>query len=106
MNTMTPVQADRFIEMILADQDLVDAEFTALIDANGLGLPPSTPSGTADDGNDDRDQHSPRRPASTRLHPHGVHPAIRARSGERAPPTPTMPFAPQPGEVKPLANQS
>ena len=90
----------------MADEDLVDAEFSALIAANGLDLPPSTPIGTADDGNDDRDQHSRQRTESTRSHPHSVHPAIRARSAERAPPARAIPFPPPAKEVKPLTNQS
>lgn len=41
METQIPVRSDRFLDIVLDDADLLDAEFAAIIEANwGPGRPP------------------------------------------------------------------
>jgi hypothetical protein len=87
MDTMTAALAERFVEVILADHDQVDAEFNAIIATAGLNLPPSLPIGTAGDGDGDGggggDKHPQGRAQSTRGQPHrGDHSPTSARRSE------------------------
>jgi hypothetical protein len=95
MDTMTEAVTERFVEMIVADQNHVDTEFTALIAAGWPAPPPSLPICTTavDDGDHDGDKHPQRSPQTTRCQPQRPdHRRTRARSGERAPPTPAIPL--------------
>ena len=105
METMSKALPDRLVEVILADQDLVDAEFDTLIVAVGLDPPPSLGVDRAVIADGDKHPRRKRQPTRRYSFPGDYRP-VRPRSPERAPPTPALPLPGQVMEVKPLANPS
>ena len=83
MTSTERTTAADFLAVLCADEELLRAEFDAIVDAN-WGAPPPVP--PARPGGPDRRPALPRPPRLSRRPPVGRRPAGRAPARERSPP--------------------
>jgi len=87
-STATRGPDEQFLELLCADEDLVRAEFDAIIAAEWPSPPPAEPDRGADAGRRPRPAR-PRREASVAAQPSRPrHPGIGGWTRQRSPPTP------------------
>jgi hypothetical protein len=83
-STATLGTDEQFLERVYADEDLLRAEFDAIIAAEWPSPPPVEPGSAGADGRPDRAER--RGDIGALLPPRGPHTAIGARARQRSPP--------------------
>jgi len=85
-STATPGTDEQFIELVCADEDLVRAEFDAIIAAEWPSPPPVQPASAGADGRPGRAER--RGDIGAVLSPRAPHTGIGGRARQRSPPAP------------------